>query len=202
MLEYNYINRITPVKSNNIKATFFVTGDDSEFGIKMYKRIIDEGHSIGNHSFTHNYSKIYRSIDSYIEDHKKLEELLIETVGVKPVIIRFPGGSNNTVSHRYGGRSLMGKLTKRMKEDGYVYFDWNVDSGDSVITEATEPKDLIIKNTLDGVKGKKEVIILFHDSKWKTTTYEALKEIIPELKKQGYRFEVLKSDSFNVQFLK
>lgn len=194
----NTVQILDILKKYNIKATFFVNGRPSMKNI--YKRIVEEGHSIGNHTYSHNYKTIYSSVDGFIEDMNKLNDLLKETVGVTPTIIRFPGGSNNTVSKKYGGDDIMKKIARQVIDMGYQYFDWNVSSTDA--DKITQDKDVIVKAVLEGVKNKTKAVILMHDSAPKTTTVEALPEIIEELIKQGFRFESLKKDSYAPHFLK
>jgi peptidoglycan/xylan/chitin deacetylase (PgdA/CDA1 family) len=119
-----------------IKGTFFVNGRKTNIGWDLYKRIVDEGHSIGNHTYSHDYSKIYTSEDSFVLDFKQLEDLLYEKVGVRPKIMRFPGGSNNTISKKCGSENLMKKLSESMKNMGYQYFDWNVDEYSDTLVHA------------------------------------------------------------------
>lgn len=186
------------LKEYDIKATFFVIGSETEANKKLYKRIVEEGHAIGNHTYTHNYSKIYKSVEAFMEDLKKLEDLLDEVAGVRPNIIRFPGGSKNGVSTRAGGSNLMNNLIAHLKEEGYQYFDWNVSSKDA--SAVTQDKKIIINSVLEGVQGKKDAIILFHDNAPKTTTVQALPEIIESLQSKGYSFEVLSKDSYYVHY--
>ncbi|MBB6217680.1 peptidoglycan/xylan/chitin deacetylase (PgdA/CDA1 family) [Anaerosolibacter carboniphilus] len=181
-----------------IHGTFFVNGTNASQGKELYKRIVSEGHAIGNHTYSHDYERIYTSIESYLQDHRKLETLIYEETGIRPKIIRFPGGSNNTVSHRYGGKDFMRKLIQRMEEEGYQYFDWNVTSKDA--SSACPSKDTIIEAVLKNVEEKENAIILFHDSAAKTSTVEALPIIIEALKKKGYSFSTLTEDSYYVHF--
>ncbi len=200
----NTVKILDSLKQNGIKATFFpnldLRGQNIEFEKRMLKRMVEEGHSIGNHTASHSYAYVYSSIDNYIADTDKLNNFIYESVGVKPDIIRFPGGSNNQVSWRYGGKAFMKQLILRMKEEGYQYFDWNVSSSDAAAE--TVSKDVILKNVLNGAKGKNKAIVLMHESRAKTTTSEALPQIIKGLKSMGYEFEVLSKDSFTVQFIK
>lgn len=182
----------------NIHGTFFVNGTNTSQGKDLYKRIISEGHAIGNHTYSHNYGKIYTSAESYLEDHMRLEKLIYEEVGIRPKIMRFPGGSNNKVSHRYGGKNIMGHIIQKMENKGYHYFDWNVTSKDA--SSATPSKDTIVQAVLQDVELRNDAIILFHDSQAKTTTVEALPVIIEELKKKGYDFHVLTENSYQVHF--
>lgn len=187
------------LKECGIKATFFVIGNNTEFGKSMYRRIVQEGHAIGNHTYSHNYSVIYSSKDAFWRDVEKLNDLIYEATGVRPKILRFPGGSNNHVSWKYSGKDFMKELVEEADLYGYQYFDWNVSSTDAV--EKTRSKQEIINAVLEGVKDKKEAVILFHDSATKTTTVEALPVIIEELKKQGFVFKTLSEAQKPIHFL-
>lgn len=188
------------LKKYNIKATFFVNGRTDSQSKQLYKRIVDEGHSIGSHIYSHDYSEIYRSKTAFMNSFNKLQNYIKNLTGVKMDILRFPGGSNNTVSYKYGGKGLMKELTKEMRRQGYVYFDWNVDSTDASV--ALQSKSNIVSSVLNGSKGKKQVVILMHDAAGKTTTPQALPEIIEGLKKQGFQFDRITKTSYAPQFLK
>jgi len=181
---------------NNIHATFFVNGHPGFSDV--YKQIINQGNIIGNHTYSHDYKTAYSSISAYNQDVDKLNSFL-EGIGIpRPTLMRFPGGSNNTISNNYGGKDIMNKLTKEQIRLGYQYIDWNVTSGDS--NKITESKDVIIENVMKGAKGKKSIVILFHDSKPKTTTVEALPIIIKNLKELGYVFKTLSINSPVIHF--
>ncbi|MCP1358198.1 polysaccharide deacetylase family protein [Aneurinibacillus migulanus] len=181
-----------------IKATFFVIGNQSERGKHMYKRIVAEGHAIGLHSYSHEYRTIYVSPTAFHQDFNQIRELVYQLTGQKPNIIRFPGGSNNHISRKYGGKNLMHTLIQQMTREGYRYFDWNVDSRDA--ERVTQSRDIIIQSVLQGSKNKQKAIILLHDSQVKTTTVEALPAIIEGLRKQGFSFDVLTDQSFTYHF--
>lgn len=181
-----------------VKATFFVNGNRSPFGHQMYKEIVGRGHALGNHTFSHNYSTIYSSVNHFFEDFYQLENELYQVVGFKPKLVRFPGGSNNQVSRQFGGQTIMYEIAWEMLNRGYVYFDWNVDSRDAQVR--VQDKQVIVDSVLKGSANLQAAIILMHDSAPKTTTVEALPEIIEGLKKQGFRFEVMTPESFIVQF--
>ncbi len=187
------------LKNEGISATFFVNGKSGTFEIELYKRIIAEGHAIGNHTYSHDYSLIYQSKKEFLEDFLKLEDLLVETIGFAPKLMRFPGGSNNTISHRYGGKNIMKEIVETMTALGYHHTDWNVDSKDSALLHPS--KDDIVEQVLQNLNGKNELVVLFHDSHPKTTTPEALKEVIFEFKKQNYQFEAMNENSYFIQYL-
>jgi peptidoglycan/xylan/chitin deacetylase (PgdA/CDA1 family) len=164
----------------------------------MYKRIVAEGHAIGLHSYSHEYRTIYVSPAAFHQDFDQIRNLVYQQTDRKPNIIRFPGGSNNHVSRKYGGKDLMHTLIQQMTQEGYHYFDWNVDSRDA--ERITQSRDVIIQSVLHGSKNKQKAIILMHDSQAKTTTVEALPAIIEGLRKQGFSFDVLTDQSFTYHF--
>jgi len=195
----NTFKILDTLKEYKVKATFFLNGKDSHLGRTAYKRIAEEGHALGNHTYSHVYSQIYTSVDAYMSDTEKLNDLLYETTGIRPKIIRFPGGSNNLSSVKYGGKTLMQELTKEVETRGYRYFDWNVVANDTI--QKVVSKQAIINSVLNGVNGKNTAVILFHDSPAKTTTADALPAIIQELKKEGCEFKILTADTKPIHFL-
>ncbi|AUS94995.1 hypothetical protein CDQ84_12980 [Clostridium thermosuccinogenes] len=172
-----------------IKATFFVVGRQNM--PERYKRILKEGHAIGNHTYSHDYSKIYSSVDAFFEDFDKLNSLLEAFTGQTTDIFRFPGGSHNTVSKSAGGSEIIKEIIEEASKRGYKYFDWNVTASDATLAGGMVPKETIVNNVLSGTKGRKNIIVLMHDAGSKDTTVEALPEIIEGLSAQGYKFGVL-----------
>ena len=158
----------------NVKATFFVTGEEAETNPERYKAIVDHGHSIGMHSYTHKYSEVYKNKESFIKDYTKIRDYLTETVGVTPTIYRFPGGSSNTVSS-----TDMDELCDYLTEQGIVYYDWNISSGDASHYPLSAQR--ITKNCLKNVTNFHDAVILMHDVSTKATTVEALPAIIEGL---------------------
>lgn len=181
----------------NVKATFFITGKSDA---SLLKRINDEGHVIGNHTLSHDYSLVYSSPEGFWQDISAEEEYLQSIIGYKPTLIRFPGGSNNTVSQRYNGNDIMKTLTAQSRQRGYTYFDWNVSSGDA--SGKSISKSQVVSNVLNGSKGKDNVVILMHQTAPKTSTAEALPEIIEGLKNMGYEILPLTTESYCPQFTK
>ena len=192
----NTIKILDFLKLNNISATFFVTKKtDYE---ELYKRIVDEGHTLALHTTTHDYAQVYRSVDSFFEDLMTVSDYVKSLTGVEAKIIRFPGGSNNTVSNRYGGVGLMDKIISQVKGKGYIYYDWNVDSTDA--SRARQDKNVIVDSVLSQAKYQKEANILMHDAAGKGTTVEALPEIVKGLREQGFSFKAITSETTPVQF--
>ncbi|MGL6173885.1 MAG: polysaccharide deacetylase family protein [Cellulosilyticaceae bacterium] len=192
----NTVQILDFLKANNIKATFFVLGKGNQADI--YRRIVDEGHTIAIHSNTHEYKDIYQNVDSFMADVKRLSDLIEKETGVKPDVLRFPGGSNNTISHRYGGKDLMDQIIPAVEAEGYAYFDWNVDSMDAA--KGLQDKQVIVNSVLNGAKYTDNAVILMHDAAPKTTTVDALPEIVEGLKEQGFIFEKLTTESESVKF--
>jgi len=184
------------LKKHNIPATFFVTGN--QYRLDIYKRIVDEGHTLGNHTYGHDYNKIYRSTEAFFEDVEKLNDLLEDATGQRSSILRFPGGSNNTVSRHAGGSGIMELMRKEAKEKGYKFFDWNVDSLDA--SKGKQSMEVIVNSVIGGAQYIDQAVILMHDAPAKTTTVDALPQIIEGLKKQGFIFKGLDMNTPEVQF--
>lgn len=158
----------------DVKATFFVVGKEEERYQPLYKRIVEEGHTLAMHSYSHKYNEIYRSEDSYVEDLTKLQEFLYDTTGVWCRYVRFPGGSSNTVS-----QVDMHELIDYLEEQDMSYFDWNVSSGDA--SSAYISPDMIVKNSTARLSEFHEAIILMHDASDKDSTVEALPKLIEQI---------------------
>ena len=166
------------LKDYDVKATFFVVGKTDERSVKAYQRIVEEGHTLAMHSYSHKYDEIYESKEAFARDLNSLQEYLYEITGVWPRIYRFPGGSSNTVS-----KVDMQELIEYLTDIGITYFDWNVASGDAV--SRTLPAETIVNNCLSGIEKQKESVILMHDASNKETTIEALPQIIEAIQEQG-----------------
>lgn len=177
------------LKQYNVKATFFIL-NYAESDIPLLQRIVNEGHTLAIHSYSHDYSAIYTSADAYMDGVYKMHDKILRDTGCSASIIRFPGGSSNTVSRRYCS-GVMTALTKRAEAEGYTYFDWNVDSGDA--DGNCMEKDYIVKNVKNGLRSGRVNVVLMHDSGPKTTTPQALPEIIADAQTNGYTFVALSS---------
>ena len=178
------------LRKYNAKATFFVINSAD---IGYVKNIHDAGHTVGLHTATHNYSQIYSSIDAYFKDLQQISDKVESIIGIKPTVMRFPGGSSNQVSARYC-KGIMTKLVTLVPQKGYSYFDWNVSSGDA--DKNTPSYTYIRNNVLNAAKNKNSICVLMHDAAAKTTTVQALPEIIEGLTKMGYTFEALTPESY------
>ncbi len=154
----------------DVKATFFVCGKPDAKYTDVYKRIADEGHTLGMHSYSHKYNEIYSSLEAFQEDLKNLRVFLYETTGVWSTYYRFPGGSSNQVS-----KVDMHELIDHLSSEGVEFFDWNVSAGDD---RAGASKDSIYANIVNNVPKFKHCVVLMHDAADKKNTVEALPEII------------------------
>ena len=167
-----------------IKASFFVvSGNMTESGKEALQRAAAEGHVIGMHSDTHEYKKIYASVEALLKDYEKVFTMIRETTGVTPTIYRFPGGSYNSI-----GRSCIQKAIPEMERRGFVYFDWNVTAEDAV---GTPTASSIKKNIFENLEQVVQPVILMHDGASNRLTVEVLPEIIEELIQRGYSFDTL-----------
>ena len=174
------------LKKENVKATFFVL-HYSEENEHLIKQEQDNGHTIALHGYTHTYSEIYQSVDTCLENFRKIQKQVYETTGIKSNIIRFPGGSSNTVSRKYC-QGVMTELSQRVVEEGFRYYDWNVDS-----TDAARPKssEIIYNNVVRGIKPNRDNVVLMHDFAGNQKTIDALEGIIKYGKENGYVFRKL-----------
>lgn len=170
-----YTNDILDIlKQYDVKATFFVVGKTDEESLAAYKRIVEEGHTLGIHSYSHKYNEIYKSVDAYAADLRKLQELIYDTTGTWSRYTRFPGGSSNTVS-----TVDMQLLMEYLEEQGIVYYDWNVSSGDA--KSGYISAQAIVDNVMRNVEKHDTAIVLMHDASDKKTTVEALPIIIERI---------------------
>ncbi len=165
-----------------VKATFFVV--NGRYNSTM-KDIVDRGHQIGLHTYSHDYKKIYASDTAYFNDLQKIHDVVLKETGVDCKVIRFPGGSSNTVSKNYS-KGIMSRITKAVGEKGYVYFDWNCSNGDADGANTVQ-KQLNFCSQFP--KSASRVIVLMHDTK--KTTLEALPKIIEYYQSCGMSFGVL-----------
>ena len=169
----------------DVKATFFVvdTGYDG-----MMKRIVEGGHSIGIHSVTHDYEEIYASPEAYFADLYGMQDIIYKNTGIRTHLLRFPGGSSNTISSFNKG--IMTTLTQAVQDAGFRYFDWNVDSNDAGGARKTET---VVENVTKGITRQRMSVVLQHDIH--DFSVEAVEDIILWGLKRGYTFLPLEMDS-------
>lgn len=167
----------------NIKATFFVVGVMAEQNKDLLISEKNNGHSIGNHTYSHNYKYIYASPDNLIADLNRNDSVIKSILGsnFNTKLIRFPGGS-------FGNR--LQPFRNAVAAKGYYYVDWNALNGDAEAVSVS--KDKLITNLRQTSVGKQHIVVLMHDAPGKHTTIEALPQIIEYLKAQGYTFRTLR----------
>lgn len=181
------------LKEEEVKATFFVLNYDNSTEY-LIKRELEEGHSVGIHGYSHEYSKIYQSVDAYMKNLNQLQSKIYKSTGVKTTITRFPGGSSNTISSFNHG--IMTKLSEEVGKYGYQYCDWNVDSEDS---GGAKDAKTVYKNVTNNLRKDRRNVVLMHDFASNYRTIDALKDIIEYGKKNGYIFETITPDTEMVQ---
>jgi len=180
------------LKKYDIKATFFVTGQTDKNSKSIMKQIVDEGHAIGVHTYSHQYEAIYISVESYLDDFYKIYALIYEATGVYPEIFRFPGGSINAYNtHCY--QQIIAEMLRR----GFTFYDWNV-SADDALPKSTVYS--IINKATSGIGKSSRLIILMHDGYKMTNTVQALPQIIDKHKNAGYKFSKLTNNDLSISF--
>ena len=173
------------LRQYNVKATFFVVSNGRS---NLIASEAAAGHSVGIHSATHDYKKIYASEEAYFADLEEMNEIIKAQTGSYTNLVRFPGGSSNTVSRFNPG--IMSRLTAAVTENGYQYFDWNVDSNDAGGSKTPEE---VFQNVIDGVKGRRNSVVLMHDIK--SYSVAAVERIIVWGIVNGYTFLPLDENS-------
>lgn len=170
-----YTNDILDIlDSYNVKATFFVVGKEETNAEEALQRIVDEGHTLGMHSYSHKYKELYESMDSFTQDFARIRDYIYQATGVESVCYRFPGGSSNTVSE-----IDMHDFIDYLDSQGVEYYDWNVSSGDGGSMKLST--DTLLENCTKDIDTRDTSIILLHDSAEKPTTVEALPDIIENI---------------------
>lgn len=172
------------LKQENVKATFFVLGNNVKNNPDIVKRAFEEGHYIANHGYSHKYDEVYASPEATLNEYNVTEQAIRDALGNQSYssrVFRFPGGSN-------GGKYDEAKQASKalLKENGVVHLDWNCLSKDA---EGAKTKEALIQNIIDTMGDKDSVVILMHDASDKILTYEMLPDLIAMLREKGYKFE-------------
>ena len=157
-----------------VLATFFQLAKGTDADDQLYRRIYHTGHTIANHTYSHQIKRIYSSVDTFISDVVRNREFIQEKLGITTNIMRFPGGSSTAGPLKEG-------IMAHLRELGYGYVDWNSATGDGIYhATAEEYRDNVLKNT----EGRNILVVLMHD--YSGTTLAALPSIIEGLRAQGY----------------
>ena len=174
------------LREHKIKATFFIIGMEAEKHPILVKDIFREGHAIGNHSYNHNYSELYRSADAYMSQLHRTDEIIIQATGLRPNISRAPGGAAGNFTNTYW---------KLLKQQGCVDIGWNVSSVDTAQISAKQIAD----NVAEQIAAKKylwnHAIVLMHDGSGHAETVKALPNVIRYLKTSGFQFRVVNHET-------
>lgn len=165
----------------NVKATFFVTNTQPDYQY-MIAQEAARGHTVAIHTYSHNYASVYQSVDAYFADLQAISDIITAQTGQAPWLLRFPGGSSNTVSANYC-QGIMSQLAVETEIRGYQYCDWNVSSGDAGGTTSTAQ---VVENVISGVQSKNVSVVLQHDIK--SFSVDAVEEIIQWGLANGYTF--------------
>lgn len=172
-----------------VPATFFVIADENTIPyMNLVTRAHESGSLIALHTASHKYQQIYKSAENFWADIEELKTELAKHIPISPKCLRFPGGSTNTVSKKYGSANIMETLKAQALEKGYKYYDWNICVNDSVGSKKSSGE---IVSTATKTGGKSTCVILFHDSKQNKSTAKALPEIIKWYKNAGYTFKTI-----------
>jgi peptidoglycan/xylan/chitin deacetylase (PgdA/CDA1 family) len=163
---------LATLKQQKIKATFFVIGKHVKLYPQTLKQVVAEGHVIGNHTWSHEYGSYSQAAAAReLDDTAKL---VYKITGVKTVLFRPPAGILNN------------GLVATAQEEKYAVILWSVDSRDWRYRGGTSSPSLVESVVKEAKPGG---IILMHDGGGdRTTTVQALPQIITQLKKQGYTF--------------
>lgn len=180
----------------NAKATFFVIGHEGEESKRLYKRMVDEGHAIGMHSYSHDYENIYKSVEDFEKDFTKISDLLYDSIGYVPDLYRFPGGSSNSRCKKLTIQPFIRFLLDR----DLRYFDWNVENGDATGKNYTAEE--LAQNLLDGVANKTTSVVLCHDTNAKGKTLESMKIVLPALVEKGAQILPITADTPMIRHVK
>ena len=182
------------LKEYQVKATFFVDGNASEEMREVYKRIVEDGHTLGMHSYSNQFSTIYASTDAFYEDYSKISDYLEQVTGEKSLYYRFPGGSSNEISN-----VNMAEFVHILNENQITYYDWNVSAGDAAADYSVED---IVLNVTEGVSKYKTSVVLLHDGEDKSTTVEALGPLIEALLEMDAQILPIDENTKVIQYIK
>lgn len=177
------------LKENDIKATFFLIGNQIDGLEDTVKRIFTDGHSIGLHTYTHKFKRIYSNRNTFINEMIQSSDKINEVVGISPDIIRFPGGSRGHLSE-----SFLDKLHSY----NFRIYDWNMETVDG-LNPKVSPYKLYRQATKDSEE-LHTIILLLHCDYMHKNTCKALPEIIKYYKNKGYEFKPITEETPELYF--
>lgn len=173
------------LKENGVVVTFFELGTRVEAKPELVKRAYEEGHYIANHGYSHIYSQIYSSTESVLVEYNQCNDAIKNAIGVPEYnshLFRFPGG---TPGGPYA--DLKAEAKELLSQNDILNVDWNALSGDAEGNNL--PVEKLMARLDETANGKNSVVLLMHDSQAKTTTVDALPQIIGYFKERGYEFK-------------
>ncbi|MBZ9691351.1 polysaccharide deacetylase family protein [Clostridium sp. M14] len=177
------------LKEKDVKATFFIIGNQIEGKEDIVKRINDEGHSIGLHTYSHKYKCMYCNEDDFIKEMIECRDEINKVIGIAPNIIRFPGGSYKHLSKSY---------LKRLHDNYFKVYDWNLDNEDGLNPKL--PPYKLYKKAINDSENLSTIILLMHCTDMHKNTCKALPNIIDYYKSQGYIFKTIEEDTPEMYF--
>lgn len=183
------------LKEKDVQATFFVTAQEGEEAGQLYKRIVEEGHTLGMHSYANNYSTLYESEENFREDITKLRAFLLGVSGVEPMYYRFMGGSSNQITN-----VPMENFIHYLNQEGLVYFDWNISLSDMLENDVATD-EIVAQVTKDVVKYKTSVVHM-HDANDMAISADALMALIDALLTSGVEILPIDESTAVVQEVK
>ncbi|MHB8128104.1 MAG: polysaccharide deacetylase family protein [Mobilitalea sp.] len=180
----NTFDILDTLEELDIKATFFLVGSSISVEEEdCLKRMINEGHTIGIHTYSHLCNEIYCSVERFLDDFNTVYQQIYDITGERVNIYRFPWGSNNNYS-----KGIKDALMEEMERRGFSCYDWNVDSNDSI----GKPTSYSIRRNIKKDLGRQDYpIILMHDAGVNDLTAQILPEIIQMISDQGFKFDTL-----------
>lgn len=175
-----------------IKAAFFVNYRDTTYYAEMLQRIHDEGHTIGNHTYSHEYRQIYASADHFSSDFEKLQHIIADITGTEPTVFRYPGGS--AAARNFSKSAGIGlSIFEMMDRSGLQYYDWNAEGSDQI---APLPSgSAVASRILDQTRHLNTAVVLMHDAPTSQNTVDALPAVIEGMLEQGFTFRRLDSST-------
>lgn len=187
---YKVTDRVLDIlKENEVQATFFLIGNQIEGREDVVKRIYDEGNSIGLHTYTHKFNRIYCNEDKFIQEMIDCRNEINKVVGISPNIIRFPGGSCKHLSKSY---------LKKLHDNNFKIYDWNLDSTDGLYPKLSSDK--LYRRAIKGSEDLPNAILLMHCTDMHKNTCKVLPKIIKYYKEQGYEFKTITEDTPELYF--
>lgn len=182
---YKITNQILDIlNEKEVKATFFLIGYKIQDRNEIVKRIYKDGHGIGLHSYSHKTKQVYKSQDAFIKEMKMTEDAIYDVVGIRPKIIRFPGGSIGHLNYQFH---------QKLQQEGYRVFDWNARISDGFVP--SKSPDVLYKEAIKTGSKWNTVFLLMHCCETDKNTVKALPKIIDYYKEKGYEFRVINENT-------